>query len=145
MERFSSREREVVETFWRFAAMLASSVVFLIVGVREVRLEIGAIWFVASVAGALVLVGRACAVYSVGAIFARSDLRMTHREQHVVISYGLRGALPLALGLSIPRDIPGGTEIISVCLIFVAFSVLVGGFTIPQILRRQMNKTCLPQ
>jgi len=50
--------------------------------------------------------GRAVAIYPLCALFARSRLRIDPRHQHVLFWGGLRGALALALALSLPEELP---------------------------------------
>lgn len=139
-ERFSDRERETLNAFWAVAALLSSSFVFVLVGFHEVRLASAGVWFAGLVAIMLMLMGRACAVRSICRLFADSRRPVSGPEQHVLTLYGLRGPLCLALALCIPPDMQGRAEIISVCLIAVAFSFLMEGFTMPHALRRQTKE-----
>jgi CPA1 family monovalent cation:H+ antiporter len=59
-----------------------------------------------------------------------------HREQHILWWGGLRGALALALALSMPPTLPLRDEIVVVTFGVVAFSIVVQGLTIPLLLRR---------
>jgi CPA1 family monovalent cation:H+ antiporter len=47
----------------------------------------------------------------------------------------LRGALALALALSLPPEIPGHDELVTVALGVVAFSIITQGLTIKPFLR----------
>ena len=49
---------------------------------------------------------------------------------------GLRGALGLALALSLPASLPLRDEIVVVTFAVVAFSIVVQGLTMPSLLRR---------
>ena len=138
--RISDREQDPVSAFWDVAALLSSCLVFLLVGIHELHLQSGSVWFAGLVAVLMMLVGRACAVYSLSPLFARSPGPLSNREQPILTWYGLRGALPLALALCIPVHVGVRTEIISACLIAVVFSVFVEGFTIPYMLRRQSKE-----
>ena len=57
-------------------------------------------------------------------------------EQHVMWWGGLRGALGLALALSLPPSLPLRDEIVVVTFGVVAFSIVVQGLTMPLLLRR---------
>jgi len=63
-------------------------------------------------------------------------LRIERRHQHILFWGGLRGALALALALSLPPQIPHREEIITVAFAVVAFSIVVQGLTIKPLLRR---------
>ncbi len=133
--RFSERGREAVQTFWEYAAFVANSIVFLLIGMHETSREFGSVWFAAVTAALVVLAGRAAAVYPMCALFFRSPLRVTGRYQHVLFWGGLRGALALALVLSLPDGVPRREEIISVSFVVVALSIFVQGLTVAPLLR----------
>jgi len=131
----SDRGREYVRAFWEFAAFLANSLVFLLIGMREVGQHFGSSWKVAALAVGIVLVSRAMAVYPVCALFARSRLRVSMRHQNALVWGGLRGALALALALGIPETVPGKEQIVTVAFAVVAFSIFVQGLTTTPFLR----------
>jgi CPA1 family monovalent cation:H+ antiporter len=83
----------------------------------------------------LVLVGRGVTVYPLAGIFARSSWKIGIREQHVLWWGGLRGALALALSLSLPDSLARHNDIVIVTFAVVAFSVVVQGLTMPMLLR----------
>lgn len=131
----SDRGREAVQAFWEYAAFLANSVIFLLIGMQGPRLRLGAVWASAAIAVLLVTAGRAATVYSLCSLFARSSLRVSAHHQHVLFWGGLRGALALALVLGIPEGVPRRDEIIAVSFAVVAFSIFVHGLTIAPLLR----------
>ncbi len=133
----SLKGREFVISFWEFAAFLANSVVFLLIGidVAAMPFESYGVWvLLASVA--LVLLGRGLVVYPLSLLFLRSRWAISFREQHVLWWGGLRGALGLALALSLPPTLPLRHEIVVVTFGVVAFSIVVQGLTMPFLLRR---------
>jgi len=132
----SARGREAVTTFWEFAAFLANSVVFLLIGANVANMPyhaygpgvlVGAI--------AMTLVGRALTVYPLSLAFRGSRWAISTAEQHVLWWGGLRGALGLALALSLPAELPLRNEIVVVTFGVVAFSIIVQGLTMPLLLR----------
>jgi CPA1 family monovalent cation:H+ antiporter len=131
----SERGKLVVASFWEYAAFVANSFVFLLVGMREARQNFVAVWLAAMLAIALVTLGRAVAVYPCCAVFARSSLRVETSHQHILFWGGLRGALALALALALPEEVPQRDLIIAISFVVVAFSVFVQGLTIPPLLR----------
>jgi CPA1 family monovalent cation:H+ antiporter len=131
----SDHGREAVQAFWEYAAFVANSLVFLLIGMHEATQNFAAVWIPIAVAVFVVLFGRAVAVYPVCLIFARSNLRVTAQHQHVLLWGGLRGALALALALGLPAELPGRAEIITVSFAVVAFSVFIQGLTMTPLLR----------
>lgn len=132
----SDRGKEAVQAFWQYAAFVANSLVFLLIGMHEAHQHFLAIWLSAAIAIALVTLGRAVAIYPCCFLFSRSVLRVTTQHQHVLFWGGLRGALALALALGLPPEIPGREEIITVSFAVVAFSVFVQGLTMAPLLRK---------
>ena len=131
----SDHGREAVQAFWDYAAFVANSLVFLLIGMHEAKQKFAAVWLPTLAALIFVVLGRAVAVYPICLLFVRSDLRVTSRHQHALVWGGLRGALALALALGLPAEISGRAEIITVSFAAVAFSVFVQGLTIPPLLR----------
>lgn len=132
----SRRGREFVLSFWDFAAFLANSVVFLLIGVDVASTPFAAIGpGPLAAAIAIVLVARAVTVYPLSSLFLRSRWKVSLREQHVLWWGGLRGALAAALALSLPLDLPRRDDIVALTFGVVAFSIVVQGLTMPLLLR----------
>ena len=132
----SERGKESVHAFWEYAAFVANSLVFLLIGMHEAHQNFLAIWLPAATAIILVTLGRAVAIYPCCLAFSRSSLRVSAKHQHVLFWGGLRGALALALALGLPSQMPMREEIIAISFAVVAFSVFVQGLTMAPFLRR---------
>ncbi len=133
----SLKGREFVISFWEFAAFLANSIVFLLIGIDVAAMPFesyGLRVLLASVA--LMLLGRGLVVYPLSFLFHRSRWAISLREQHVLWWGGLRGALGLALALSLPPTLALRHEIVGVTFGVVAFSIVVQGLTMPFLLRK---------
>jgi monovalent cation:H+ antiporter, CPA1 family len=133
---FTDGGREAVQAFWEYAAFVANSLVFLLIGMREAHQNFLASWQVIVTAILLVTIARAIAVYPCCALFSWSDLRVSIRHQHVLFWGGLRGALALALALALPPDLPQRESIVTASFAVVAFSVFVQGLTLTPMLRK---------
>ena len=135
---FSSHEREFVLGFWEFAAFIANSFIFLLIGVTVARVPLLSVGLKSlPVAMALVLLGRLLTVYPLCLAFARSRWANSLKDQHVLWWGGLRGALALALALSLPASFPFSQEAIRIVTFgVVIFSVLFQGLTMPLLLRK---------
>lgn len=135
-DRISASGRVAVDAFWDFAAFAANSLVFLLIGADLAAQPLPGPWTSAAIAIAVVLLGRAAAIYPLCALYARGPLRVGWRDQHVLWWGGLRGALALALALGLPQGFPQRATIIATAFAVVAFSVLVQGLWLVGWLRR---------
>ena len=129
------RGREFVLAFWEFAAFVANSFVFLLIGLALARVGLPADARLIGIV-ALALVGRAAAVYPVALPFAPTRWKITWPEQHFLWWGGLRGALALALALSLPGAAPYRGQILVAAFAVTAFSVIVQGLTAGFALKR---------
>ena len=132
----TERGLEAVGAFWEYAAFLANSLIFLMIGMRGAGESFGAMLFPTTAAIVIVLAGRAVSVYGCCKLYARGPLRISAGRQHILFWGGLRGALGLALALGLPPDTPNRSEILTVTFGVVAFSIIVQGLTITPLLRR---------
>jgi CPA1 family monovalent cation:H+ antiporter len=132
----SDAGREAVGAFWEYLAFVVNSLVFLLIGIRLAEHHFARSLLPILVALGLVLAGRAAAVYLCCAFFARSARRVSPRHQHVLFWGGLRGALALALVLSLPAATPGREAVVTVTFAVVAFTLIVPGLTMTPLLRR---------
>jgi len=131
----SASGREHLRSFWEYAAFLANSIVFILIGGHEASQASRLFTPAAAVAIGLVLIGRIAAVYPLCAAFARSPLKVDLRHQHVLVWGGLRGALALALALAVPDSVPEKSAIIIAAFAVVAFSIFAQGLTMPWLIR----------
>jgi monovalent cation:H+ antiporter, CPA1 family len=132
----SSRGQEFILGFWDFAAFLANSVVFLLIGVAVATTPFQSYGVAVLLTSVVVLIGRGLTVYPLSLLFQRSRWAISFREQHILWWGGLRGALALALSLSMPPTLPLRDEIVVVTFGVVAFSIVVQGLAMPLLLRR---------
>lgn len=132
----SRRGRESVEAFWEYAAFVSNSLIFLLIGIHEIKQNFSGVWGVAMIAIVLVLLGRVVAIYPIALLFSPTSLRLNRSYQHIMVWGGLRGALALALALGLPESLPFRSEIITVAFAVVAFSVVIQGMTMPYLMRR---------
>lgn len=141
------QSRQFVIDFWEFGAFIANSLIFLLIGFAVGKIPFAQ--FVGLPALAiiiiLVLIGRAATVYPLCLLFKGSRWRISFAEQHVLWWGGLRGALGLALSLSLPPSLPFRNEIATATFAVVAFSVVLQGVTMPLLLRKLRFIPKIPQ
>jgi CPA1 family monovalent cation:H+ antiporter len=128
--------RNALEPFWEYAAFVANSLIFLLIGAQEAQQHFNDLWAPVVLAIILVTLGRAVAIYPLCAVFAATRLTVDGRVQHVLFWGGLKGALALALALALPRDLLRHDDVVTITFAVVAFSIFVQGLTITPLLRR---------
>jgi CPA1 family monovalent cation:H+ antiporter len=136
LKGMSPTTRIVLFNFWEVLAFVANSMVFLLIGLDVNLREIGANLVPIAVAVAAVLASRALVVYALTALAAirRNGVPVPYR--HVLFWGGLRGAISLALVLSLPIDIPGRDSLRVMTFGVVLFTLLVQGTSMQFLLKK---------
>ena len=133
----SSDGRAFILSLWDFIAFIANSLVFLLIGLAVAHASTAFLDFKPLlVVIALVLLARALTVYPLCLPFMRSRWAIPFGVQHILWWGGLRGALALALALSLPPSLAFRSEILVATFGVVVFSVVVQGLTMPHVLRK---------
>ncbi|MGH2620779.1 MAG: Na+/H+ antiporter [Anaerolineales bacterium] len=129
----SPTTRIVVLNFWEYVAFLANSAVFLLIGFSMDLPELLVNWQLILWAIAAVLVSRAISVY----LLSRFGPDLPSRWRHVLFWGGLRGAIALALALSLPTEMGADREtLIFLTFGVVLFTLLGQGLTMNELVRR---------
>ncbi len=123
--------------FWEYVAFLANSFVFLLIGLSiDLNLLLNNIGLIA-IAIVVVLVARAAVIYVLGAPIDRITGDIPLQSRHVLFWGGLRGAIALALSLSLPAEAGSWQEPVRAMTFgVVLFTLLVQGTTIAWLLGR---------
>jgi monovalent cation:H+ antiporter, CPA1 family len=127
---------DAIDTVWEFLASLLTAVVFLIVGlaIPPARLLDSIVPIVWAVVGATI--GRALIVYGLlGGLgrlapFPGFGARLPAGWLHVIFWSGLRGAVAVAMALSLPASVPQRDVLQAVVFGVVLFTLLVQGTTV---------------
>ena len=93
--------RESVALFWQIAAFLANSVAFLFIGLNTSLVSLLYALPLITAAFLSMMVARIASVYPILSIFNRLGNKIPRKWQHVATIGGMRGALSIALALSI--------------------------------------------
>jgi CPA1 family monovalent cation:H+ antiporter len=131
----SAQTRTAMLSFWEYAAFVINSLVFLLIGLEVHVSELLHAWRPVLFAIAAVLIGRALSVYLLVPASNLIAPRIPSRWQHVLVWGGLRGALALALALSLDSSFPYRGQILDMTFGVVVFSILLQGLTMKPILR----------
>lgn len=132
----SPTTRIVLFNFWEYVAFLANSMVFLLIGLQVNIPTLVANWQPVLGAIAAVLVARAVVTYGLGWLGNQLSEPMPRRWLHVLNWGGLRGAIALALALSLPAALGPEREMVRVMAFgVVLFTLVVQGMTMKPLLR----------
>lgn len=138
----SPRAREAIDIVWEFIAFLATTIVFLLIGlsIGVRQLEAAGLASLATLIG--LLVSRALIVYGLLGGGARLLARLRRARPvpvawlHVVAWSGLRGAVSVALALSLPADLPQRTTLQGIVFATTLLTLLLQGTTARPLVRR---------
>lgn len=119
--------------FWEYLAFFVNTLVFLLIGLVIDLDLLFANWQAISLAILTVLVARAIVIYG----FSRFFKSLTIRINHVLYWGGLRGAISLALALSLPATL-GENRAILQAMTFgvVLFTLLIQGSTMDPLVKK---------
>lgn len=132
--------RNLLTDVWEFAGFLANSLLFLLIGVN---VSLGDLWTArgeVALAVLATLLARAVVVYGFGLALGLAGRPFVRRNSHLVFWSGLRGALTLALALSLPDEVPAHALLLQLAAGVVLFTLLVQGVTIEPLLRWTLQR-----
>jgi len=143
----SPSTRVALEHFWETVTFLVNSLVFLFIGIKIARIDLGEmntsdIVFASVAAIITVLIIRAIIVYGFGTIHAsiQPNRRIPVSFRHVSWWGGLRGAISLALALILAENAAFESTVANTVLVMtfavVLFSLLVQGLSMSPLIRR---------
>jgi CPA1 family monovalent cation:H+ antiporter len=128
----SPTTRIVLFNFWEVVGFLVNSFIFLLIGL-QIQLEllfqnwILILWVIFAI-----LISRAIMVYSIGRLVRNIPVKW----QHLLFWGGLRGAITLALALSLPDTLGAAKPQIQVMAFgVVVFTLIVSGFSMSPLVR----------
>jgi len=131
----SATTRIVVFNFWEYAAFIANSFIFLLIGLAiDVRLLVEN-WQAIAWAILAAQVARLASIYGLS-LFGRE---ISFKWKHVLFWGGLRGAITLALALSLPQEgifVAERGRLQAMAFGLTLFSLLVQGLSMDWLIRR---------
>lgn len=129
-------DNRVADT-WSFLAYLANSIVFLIVGAVITISMFEERWLAMLIAIAAITIARAISIYGgLGLLSLFQKEPVAYRDQGVMVWGGLRGAVTLALALSLPVELPYWWTIQSIAFGVVLFTLFVQATTISSLVKK---------
>lgn len=141
LQNTSPSTRLTLDNFWEFAAYLTNSIIFLAIGLEIQLVQLTTFLVPILVAVVTVLLSRAMIVYATTAVYSRLSPKkqIPVPFRHVMFWGGLRGAISLALALSLDADIFGADYALELRVMtfgVVLFTLLVQGTTIEGLIKR---------
>lgn len=137
----SVRSVHAIGTTWEFLGFVANSLIFLLIGIALDPRQLATFWLPIAIAFLATLFGRAVAVYGLMPLL-RGERRVPGTYRPVLVWGGLRGAVSLALVLSVPLSLPNGQAFPNRDLLqlmafgVVGVSLLLQGLTMPPLIRK---------
>jgi monovalent cation:H+ antiporter, CPA1 family len=133
--------RVAVLTFWEYASFVINSLIFLLIGLQ---LRVSELLHFAPLIGIGILAlfaGRIIAIYPLCWVLNRTvKARLPFKWMHILVWGNLKGALSMALVMSLPADIPYRKELLVTIFGVVLFSLIVPGLSM-NILLKWLNLT----
>jgi len=118
-------------------AFIANTFVFLAIGVQTPIHQLAEHAVLIFVAIPLVLIARAIGLYPTIAVYNRlTDRPISTQYQHVMVWAGLHASIPIALVLGLPPETPFREELRALVFGVAAFSLVVQGLTMSNLLDR---------
>ena len=131
--RMSPTSKIILLNFWEYLAFIANTLVFLLIGlVIDLDLLL-ANWQAIALAILIVLAARAIVIYG----FSRFFKSITLRIEHVLYWGGLRGAISLALALSLPASLGANRDVLQAMTFgVVLFTLLIQGVSMEPLVKK---------
>ena len=136
----SPTTREAVFSFWEFAAFLANSFVFILIGLE---IKLSGLWSDAGlilIFFVIMILVRGVTVFGVHGLVRREDLRLKKAWLPVITWAGVRGSLSMVLAMMLLATTVSGGEnrelILNLVYGVVLLSILLQGTTIEWLMKR---------
>lgn len=130
----SPRSVYALGTTWEFVGFVANSFIFLLIGIELAPLVLVRNWWPILVAFLATLIGRGVVIYLLLPLL-REETKIPFTYGPVLVWGGLRGAVSLALALSLPFTLPNGhpfpyrEQLLVMAFGVVAVSLVLQGLT----------------
>ncbi|MEP6924757.1 MAG: Na+/H+ antiporter [Pyrinomonadaceae bacterium] len=135
-KKMSPTTKIVLFNFWEYLAFVANSLVFLLIGLDTNLREIFGNLLPIGIALLAILISRAIVVYGIVALTNLRGTKVPFAYQQVLFWGGLRGAISLALVLSLPAAFAEREQLRVMTFGVVLFTLLVQGTTMRFLLQR---------
>ena len=136
--RGESREWRFVEDLWEFAGYIANALIFLLAGVTITVVMFTSHWLAMLIGIVAVLIARVVVVFGLlGPMSRLPGMKAIPLSHQVVLTWGgVRGAVTLALALSLPLALDPWFTIQSIAYGVVLFTLFVQSTTMRPVIRK---------
>lgn len=142
--RYSHRVKEYLEVFWEDAVFVANSLIFLMLGLSEknfltnVTSNVSGLLVPILIVIVIVIAVRALIVFGLVPLVNRipGQQKVSFPYRAVMFWGGLRGAVAVALAISLPSTFPFRWQIIDFTFGVTLFTLLVNGTTMSWLMKR---------
>jgi CPA1 family monovalent cation:H+ antiporter len=126
--------RALLISFWSLLNQLLNTMLFLLMGLQTLRLVIQPVALLAVVPAISLAIASRLVSVAVPLVLTRDSLHEKLRAATVLTWAGLRGAISIALAMTLPET-PWRTNLLVVAYAVVIFTIVVQGLTFPRYLR----------
>ena len=136
--RGESREWRFVEDLWEFAGYIANALIFLLAGVTITVVMFTSHWLAMLIGIVAVLIARVVVIFGLlGPMSRLPGMKAIPLSHQVVLTWGgVRGAVTLALALSLPLALDPWFTIQSIAYGVVLFTLFVQSTTMRPVIRK---------
>ena len=131
----SARTRIALWSFWEYFSFVINSLVFLLIGLQVHLPNLLHAWRPVLLAFGTVTLGRVLSVYGLVPLGALVSRKIPFSWQHILVTGGIRGALSLALALSLPTEFPYRHQLLTMTFGVVAISIVLQGLAVGPLMR----------
>lgn len=121
---------ETVDRFWEGTAFFANSVLFVLVGLAIDLPSLARVGLATAAGVVAVVVARAAMVFFIGYVSSAAGRALPRSWQYVIGLGGLRGALSMALVLSLPESFQDRAQLIAMVYSVVLFTLVIQGLSL---------------
>lgn len=131
----SAATRLAVDSFWEYAAFIAESLVFLLIGMQIKFPLLVKYWPFIAAGIAAILIARIVIIYSLIPLVSDKNHPIPLSWRHLLFWGGLRGSLCMAMALSLPSNFPERELLVVTTFGVALFTLLVPGLTMEPLVK----------
>jgi CPA1 family monovalent cation:H+ antiporter len=133
-------DRPFIQYWWEVISFFANAMIFILLGVTITTSMFTERWLAMLIAIAAVLLARAVAIYLLLPLSTpKASQRIPRATRHILFWGGTRGAVTVALALSLPVELTAWWTIQSMAFGVVLFTLFIQAPTVPWLLKKTLG------